>query len=425
MVSMAITSRRPRICHSSLKEAGPCCPMAAIRSRLSQAPYLVSISGRFAQTSFAVQKDADNDVDGMPNNWEDANGLDKNNPDDADDDRDLDGLDSLAEYDNSTDPNDGDSDDGGENDGSEVNFGLDPLDPSDDEIDAIDPFDAKPLKEAVSLTYGADPDYNRLIMFRSTAPDGNFLPAANNDIGASGQYTDTPLINDTTYFYMLMAVDGDGHRTAVSPMRSATPKEDPFPPSGGQMFINNNADSTTSRNVTLNFFFEEPLGEEDVAEVQISDDGTLDDEPWVAYQAALPWKIPNSVQSGEEAEVYVRFRDAAQNEAEDIVGDSILLQEVAATCFDLTRTHTGDGADPVATPTNSDGCASGKYVAGASINVNANPASGWAVSGWSGTNNNGSTGNVNTVTMPAGNHTVGVTYTKGSTTSVYLPLVNR
>ncbi len=302
------------------------------------------IGSRFAQASFAIQQDADNDSDGMPNNWEDANGLDKNDPSDADEDRDLDGLDSLGEYNASTDPNNSDTDGGGENDGSEVDLfpGQDPLDPSDDQINAIDPFNVKALPEAVALTYGTDPDYSRLIMFRSTEPDSGFLPAANNDIGASGMYTNTGLTNDTTYYFLLMAVDGDGHRSAISTLRSATPKEDPFPPTGGQMWINNNADSTNSRDVTLNFFFEEPLEEEDVAEVQVSNDGTLDDEPWIPYQASLPWTLSAAVPPGSQAEVYTRFRDAADNVAEDIAGDAILYVAEESTELYLPGVSKGD-----------------------------------------------------------------------------------
>jgi hypothetical protein len=80
------------------------------------------------------------------------------------------------------------------------------------------------------------------------------------------------------------------------------------------------------------------------------------------------------------------------------------------TCYALTTTHTGSGADPVASPTNSAGCAAGSYTAGAAINVTAAPDGGWTVDSWVGTNNNGSTSTGNTVTMPAGPHTVTVNY---------------
>jgi LysM repeat protein len=82
----------------------------------------------------------------------------------------------------------------------------------------------------------------------------------------------------------------------------------------------------------------------------------------------------------------------------------------SVTCYTLTRTHTGNGADPTASPTKSAGCTTGKYTAGESISLTAAPDSGWTVSGWAGTNNNASTSTSNTVTMPAGNRTVRVDY---------------
>jgi hypothetical protein len=82
----------------------------------------------------------------------------------------------------------------------------------------------------------------------------------------------------------------------------------------------------------------------------------------------------------------------------------------SVTCYSLTRTHTGQGNDPVASPNKSTGCAAGQYVVGENITLTATPAAGWSVTGWGGTNNDGSTNTTNTVTMPAANHTVSVAY---------------
>lgn len=84
------------------------------------------------------------------------------------------------------------------------------------------------------------------------------------------------------------------------------------------------------------------------------------------------------------------------------------------TCYPLTRTHTGSGSDPAASPSSSAGCPSGQYHAGATINLTASPAAGWSVASWSGTNNNGSTSTGNTATMPAGPHAVAVHYQQGA-----------
>jgi len=85
-------------------------------------------------------------------------------------------------------------------------------------------------------------------------------------------------------------------------------------------------------------------------------------------------------------------------------------------CYLLTRNHTGQGSDPTASPAKSTGCGAGQYLAGESITLTAMPAAGWAVAGWSGTNNNAGTATTNTVTMPAANHTTSVAYTQAPPT---------
>jgi Tol biopolymer transport system component len=79
-------------------------------------------------------------------------------------------------------------------------------------------------------------------------------------------------------------------------------------------------------------------------------------------------------------------------------------------CYPLTRSHSGQGSDPVASPNKSTGCGTGQYVEGELITLTAAPAVDWSVAGWSGTNNDGSTAPTNTVTMPAANHAVSVVY---------------
>jgi len=76
--------------------------------------------------------DHDTDGDGIPDLFENENGLDMNLPTDASLDPDSDGLTNLEEYLNGTMMNDDDSDDDGMPDGWEVNNGLDALTPSAD-----------------------------------------------------------------------------------------------------------------------------------------------------------------------------------------------------------------------------------------------------------------------------------------------------
>ena len=90
-------------------------------------------------------------------------------------------------------------------------------------------------------------------------------------------------------------------------------------------------------------------------------------------------------------------------------------------CYTLTITHTGEGIDPVANPSNSDGCAVGTYLAGESITLSgAAPDTGWRITSWTGTINNGSTAVTNTVNMPAAAHAAGVNYIQITYTLTYI-----
>jgi len=77
-----------------------------------------------------VALDSDTDGDGLPDSWEDANGTNRNDPNDAALDNDLnggpDGLTNLQEFQSGTDPQDSDTDDDTLSDGEELNGTLNP-----------------------------------------------------------------------------------------------------------------------------------------------------------------------------------------------------------------------------------------------------------------------------------------------------------
>ncbi len=79
-------------------------------------------------------------------------------------------------------------------------------------------------------------------------------------------------------------------------------------------------------------------------------------------------------------------------------------------CDRLTLSHTGSGADPVPSPLSSPGCTSQEYLPGEQISLTAQPDSSWAVAGWSGTDDDASTSETNSVTMPSGEHIAAVDY---------------
>ena len=92
-------------------------------------------------------------------------------------------------------------------------------------------------------------------------------------------------------------------------------------------------------------------------------------------------------------------------------------------CFALARSYIGTGSQPGASPSKSTDCANQyTYVENEMVTLTAFPAGGYTVGSWSNTNNDASTSLTNSITMPAADHNVTVTYVSGSPTCYTLSL---
>ncbi len=85
------------------------------------------VSGGRLNVATLMAAAADADGDGIPDDWEDENGLNKNSAADASLDNDGDHLTNLNEYLNGTDPFDSDTDEDSLVDGWEITYGFSPL----------------------------------------------------------------------------------------------------------------------------------------------------------------------------------------------------------------------------------------------------------------------------------------------------------
>jgi hypothetical protein len=111
------------------------------------------------------------------------------------------------------------------------------------------------------------------------------------------------------------------------------------------------------------------------------------------------------------------FRAVGMNSQGTAQGTALPLaampcQQPGPTCYSLSLgvNNSSGGSNPVASPQNSASCASGQYVAGEEIQLSAAPSSGWTVGSWTGTSDDASTSDTNSLVMPASSHTVTVNY---------------
>ncbi len=290
---------------------------------------------RLEQRSFALYENGDpnpdTDGDRMPDLYEGYHPC-LNPQDPADDGGDPDGdrVKTISEWDAGTDPCDADTDHGGEPDGSELDRGANPFDATDDALPR--PEGASVINQLVDhlprpafrsgsllIRYPAHPSYDTIRLLRATSPAGPFKVAQTFDSTAKGgQVRDSRLVNGTTYYYKVVAVDFAGNLSDESPVFSGKPRKEPMPPIGA-VDIAGARTYAASPDVKLSL----RVDDTDVTQVMVSNAGNFAGATWQPYAATVPWTL--APRGDGFATVYVRFRDKAGN-VSNAVTDEVTVQ---------------------------------------------------------------------------------------------------
>jgi hypothetical protein len=276
----------------------------------------------------------DGDQDTMPDGWEEDHGLDTT-IDDSLGDCDGDGLKNIDELHRGTEPCDADTDDGGEQDGSEVAGSRNPLYAPDDQVDQLGHITAEGQNGSIDIQWPQPGECDNLRVYVSTSPDELGTPI---DLGSSGDESLLGLNNGTTYYLTFVCLDdcsapyddcniGD----STGPIE-VTPSADPDPPSGA-ILIDDGAPEAKSRRVTLSLSatdtpLEGPASPSTgavqgphtdlnavsgIAEMVLSNDGVFDDETWEPFAVEKLWMLEYTGPG--DYFVFAKFRDGAGNES--------------------------------------------------------------------------------------------------------------
>ncbi len=280
---------------------------------------------RQALGSFAVLEAPDVNNNRLPDTYEKQNDLTS-----PDGDNDLDWLDNYSEYLLGTNPNDSDTDDGGENDGSEVEKQKDPFNAKDDRILPPAFVNATADVSSVKITFDVKPDYHHLILYRSESAAGPWQ-LLDQEVPPTGEYLDKDVKDGLSYWYKLMAVNEANNRSAVVASQGVTSSADPFAPEA-RILINNGAPTTADLKVTLSFVpYEEDEFYGDIVEMQLSNTPDLSNVAWQPFVKEIAWELAATAE-GELAHVYGRFRDAAGNES--LVETAMIRYQTEQACVD-------------------------------------------------------------------------------------------
>lgn len=309
---------------------------------------------RRVRLGFYLPDGPDSDQDRLPDWWEDEYPCMDPKINDASLDPDGDGLPNAQEYFRKTNPCKPDTDEGGENDGSEVKRGSNPLFPPDDGIrpPTFKPWPA-PQRAILRLVLPAVLDnyvIERAPMLTPAVP-GPFTAVFSGTTSPIDEWVDPSLSNDQGYCYRVVVQVGGMSATSV--VKCTIPKSDPHPPHGvvtakglllpavipSQIVPSQSGPGAVPRTLILALDGEDdPTTEEHpafdgallfpdavisgVKEMMISNRADFAGAQWEPYATTKLWTL--EVNAANQATVFVLFKDGAGN-VSDVVHETFTV----------------------------------------------------------------------------------------------------
>jgi len=281
------------------------------------------------------------DDDRFPPWWEDRYPCMNNSRyDNPQGDYDEDGAINWVEWEYGTNPCDPDTDDGGEQDGSEIAGGRNPHWAPDDRVYPIFHWSLTALNQAIRIQWSKPFSYTRVLV-DVEMPDGNH---ETHDGGQAGELV-IPLTNDLTYNVFLWGETEDGTGPPTEPVE-VVPKTDPDHPSGFiliaegdattgqkdvQLYVNASDElidgmpSPSAPFGTSSISFDWNATNEVSGNVEMRFTNNLA-EPWSSWEPYVMFKSWTlDCNYGELCQTYAMFRDGAGNES-PVVLDEIILE---------------------------------------------------------------------------------------------------
>ncbi len=327
---------------------------------------------REGESSFAIGPALDSG-NGLPDLWEEANGLDPSDTAAERKDPDFDGLSNLCEFRIGTNPSNSDTDGGGESDGSELSDpadcvlgDLNPLDPSDDRTSPLNfvqlvpqasvqqPFFEIMIDKPQNGPKETFVDVYRQAVNVGTGIAGEWVTKASDyPIDASPVFVDYDVELGYRYQYIVLPWFTDLETSSRVEMRgeftpSVESSADPYEPHGN-VLINGGQLTTNSRFVDLDIsltddglghghiyfdYEKDVMGKAGTPHGQLlmrisnsSDFGSIENVSWIPYDSEIHnWDL-GPVKSGERKFVYVQVKDEAGNINTRLIYDDITFAE--------------------------------------------------------------------------------------------------